>query len=255
MIEKLLKKQDDIKSKVIGIMVYPCIVLFFAAVIVIVMLTFVFPRFAEMYEGLNAELPWITQTCIDVGKFIADYWVLFPIFACGIYFLFKFIYSIETVKRGIHSFVLKIPLIKDFVKMVEFSNFVSVLLVAYEAGVPIVDCLYLANYTVSNLILYDAIKVVAVKTQQGLHLSSALKSSQVMPPILLFMVSTGEQSGKLGEMLAKASDYIDNKLDRIIDVLTKFIEPIMLLFIGAIVLVLALALYLPLFQSYSHIGA
>ncbi len=253
-IERLLKKQDDIKSKVIGIMVYPCIVLFFAAVIVVVMLTFVFPSFAEMYEGLNAELPWITQTCIDAGRFISNYWVLFPIFGCAIYFFIKFVYNITSVKRAVHSFLLSIPLIKEFVKLVEFSNFVSVLLVAYEAGVPIVDCLYLANYTVNNLILYDAIKVVAIKTQQGLHLSSALKSSQVMPPILLFMVSTGEQSGKLGEMLAKASDYIDNKLDRIIDILTKFIEPIMLLFIGAVVLVLALALYLPLFQSYSHIG-
>ena len=72
--------------------------------------------------------------------------------------------------------------------------------------------------------------------------------------MILFMVSTGEQSGKLGEMLAKGSEYIDNQLARIIDMLTKFIEPIMLVFIGAVVLILALALYLPLFQSYSNIG-
>ena len=147
-----------------------------------------------------------------------------------------------------------IPLVRDFVKLAEFSNFISVMLVSYEAGVPIVDCLYLANYTVSNVLLYEAIDGARIKVQQGLHLSLALKSAEVMPPILLFMVSTGEQSGKLGEMLAKASEYIDNQLDRVIDMMTKFIEPIMLVFIGGVVLVLALALYMPLFQSYSNIG-
>ena len=79
----------------------------------------------------------------------------------------------------------------------------------------------------------------------------ALKSTQVMPKMILFMVATGEQSGRLGDMLMQAIAYIDKKLDTIIDTMTKMVEPFMLLFIGGIVLVLALALYLPLFQSYS----
>ena len=79
----------------------------------------------------------------------------------------------------------------------------------------------------------------------------ALKTTQVMPKMILFMISTGEQSGRLGDMLAQATIYIDKKLDNIIDTMTKMVEPLMLIVIGGIVLVLALALYLPLFQSYT----
>ena len=250
----LLKKQDDLKSKIIGVLAYPAIILVFAGIIVLVMLTFVFPKFAEMYEGMGAELPWITQMCIDAGTFMAHYWVVPLAIPFVTWFLIVKLFEWPPFKRAWDNFLLMIPLISDFDKLAEFSNFVSVLLVSYEAGVPIVDCLYLANYTVGNVVLREAIEASRIKVQQGLHLSTALKASAVMPPILLFMVSTGEQSGKLGEMLAKASDYIDNQLDRVIDILTKFIEPIMLVVIGAVVLVLALALYLPLFQSYANIG-
>ncbi len=250
----LLKKQDDLKSKIIGVLAYPAIILVFAGIIVLVMLTFVFPKFAEMYEGMGAELPWITQMCIDAGTFMAKFWIIPLALPFVIWFLIVKLFEWPPFKRGFDKFLLSIPLICDFDKLAEFSNFVSVLLVSYEAGVPIVDCLYLANYTVGNVILREAIESSRIKVQQGLHLSTALKASAVMPPILLFMVSTGEQSGKLGEMLAKASDYIDNQLDRVIDIMTKFIEPIMLVIIGAVVLVLALALYLPLFQSYANIG-
>ena len=250
----LLKKQDDLKSKIIGVLAYPAIILVFAGIIVLVMLTFVFPKFAEMYEGMGAELPWITQMCIDAGTFMAHYWVVPLAIPFVVWFLIVKLFEWPPFKRGFDKFLLSIPLVCDFAKLAEFSNFVSVLLVSYEAGVPIVDCLYLANYTVGNVILREAIESSRIKVQQGLHLSTALKAAAVMPPILLFMVSTGEQSGKLGEMLSKASDYIDNQLDRVIDIMTKFIEPIMLVVIGAVVLVLALALYLPLFQSYANIG-
>ncbi|MCQ2958175.1 MAG: type II secretion system F family protein, partial [Candidatus Gastranaerophilales bacterium] len=244
----LLKKQDDLKSKVVGVMAYPCIILFFAAVIVIVMLTFVFPKFSEMYGSMGASLPWITQTCIDV------YWLIIPVILGSFYYGPVLLFQWEPFKREFDKFILSVPLVKEFVKLAEFSNFISVMLVAYEAGVPIVDCLFLASYTINNYGLKEAINISRIKVQQGQNLSASLKNSAVMPPIILFMVSTGEQSGKLGEMLSKASEYIDNQLDRIIDMLTKFIEPIMLVFIGGVVLVLALALYLPLFQSYSNIG-
>ena len=203
---------------------------------------------------MGAQLPWITQTCIDTGKFLAKYWLIIPVILGTLYYGPVLLFQWEPFKRRFDNFVLKIPLIRDFVKLAEFSNFVSVMLVAYEAGVPIVDCLFLASYTINNYVLQTAINNSRIKVQQGQNLSASLKSAAVMPPIILFMVSTGEQSGKLGDMLAKASEYIDNQLDRIIDMLTKFIEPIMLVFIGGVVLVLALALYLPLFQSYSQIG-
>ena len=106
------------------------------------------------------------------------------------------------------------------------------------------------NLTLTNNTLKLKIEQATGKVQQGQHLSVALRSTQVMPKMILFMIATGEQSGRLGEMLGQATRFIDKKLDAIIDTMTKMIEPIMLIVIGSIVLTLALALYLPLFGSY-----
>ena len=131
-----------------------------------------------------------------------------------------------------------------------YSNFMSVFSVSYDAGIPIVDCLYLSVTTLTNTVLKSKISDAIIKVQQGLQVSQALRSTKIMPKMLLFMVATGEQSGRLGDMLEKAVNFLDKTLDGIIDTITKMIEPVMLIVIGAIVLVMALALYLPLFQSY-----
>ena len=140
------------------------------------------------------------------------------------------------------------PILSDLIQFSNFSNFIAVMQVAYDAGVPIVDCLYLSNLTLTNFTLRDRISTATGKVQQGQHLSMALKSTNVMPKMILFMISTGEQSGRLGDMLLQAIVYIDKKLDSVIDTMTKMVEPIMLIVIGGIVLIFALALYLPQFQ-------
>ena len=145
---------------------------------------------------------------------------------------------------------MKIPVLSDLISFSDFSNFIAVIQVAYDAGVPIVECLHMANGTLTNYILQTRVATATEKVQQGQHLSAALRSTKVMPKMILFMIATGEQSGRLGDMMAQATSYIDKKLDNIIDIMTKMIEPIMLIVIGSIVLVLALALYLPLFGSY-----
>ena len=110
--------------------------------------------------------------------------------------------------------------------------------------------MYLSSVTVDNHTLQIKLNKATEKVQQGQHLSLALRDVKVMPKMILFMIATGEQSGRLGDMLEKGVNYLDKTLDSIIDTMTKAIEPIMLLVIGSIVLVMALALYLPLFQSY-----
>ena len=247
---ELLKKEAAIKSKVIGTLMYPAFVIILAMVIVTVMLMFVFPAFRDMFENQGKELPWITATLMNLGDFMRTYWVLVPVFFGTLFFGFAFLLNWEPSKRKIDSFVLKVPLLSDLIQFSNFSNFIAVMQVAYDAGVPIVDCLYLSNLTLTNYTLQDKISTATGKVQQGQHLSQALKSTQVMPKMILFMIATGEQSGRLGDMLMQATVYIDKKLDVIIDTMTKMVEPIMLLVIGSIVLVLALALYLPLFQSY-----
>ena len=104
--------------------------------------------------------------------------------------------------------------------------------------------------TFDNSTMHEAVAEAIKKVQGGVHLSMALKTTGIFPQMILFMVSTGEQSGRLGDLMDQSVKYIDEELDRIVDALTKMIEPVMLIFIGALVCFLALALYLPLFQSY-----
>ncbi len=248
---ELLRKQGDIKGKVISCLTYPIFVVLLAIAVVLVMLMFVFPAFKDMFDQQGKSLPAITQFCIDSGEFLKDKWAVIPlaiiaIIGCGMYLM-----RWEPSKRKIDEIVLKIPLISDLIKASSFSNFLTVLQIAYDAGIPIIECLYLSRTTLSNSVMQDAIKLSIKKMQAGAHLSESLMASNLFPKMILFMVSTGEQSGRLGELMIQCVQHIDAQLDLIIDTIGKLIEPILLIFIGVIVCFLALSLYLPLFQSYS----
>ena len=247
---ELLNKEANIRGKVIGTLMYPMFVIVLAVIIVLVMLMFVFPVFKEMFDGMGKELPWITATLMAAGVFLKTYWFFVPIILGSVCGFITFLMRWQPSKRKIDEYVLKVPLLSDLIQYSNFANFVAVMQVAYDAGVPIIECLYLANVTLTNYTLKTKIEGATLKVQQGQHLSIALRSTQVMPKMILFMIATGEQSGRLGDMLLQATNYIDKKLDAIIDTMTKMIEPIMLIVIGSIVLTLALALYLPLFSSY-----
>jgi len=248
---ELLKKQGDIKGKVISALTYPIFVILLAIAVVLVMLMFVFPAFKDMFDQQGKQLPAITQFCINSGEFLKDKWAVIPLAIVAIIGSMMYLLRWEPSRRKIDEFVLKIPLISDLIKAAAFSNFLTVLQIAYDAGIPIIECLYLSRTTLSNSVMQDSIKISIKKMQAGAHLSESLKASNLFPKMILFMVSTGEQSGRLGELMTQSVQHIDQQLDLIIDTLGKLIEPILLIFIGVIVCFLALSLYLPLFQSYS----
>ncbi len=248
---ELLKKQGDIKGKVISALTYPCFVILLAIAVVLVMLMFVFPAFKDMFDQQGKQLPAITQFCINSGEFLKDKWAVIPLGIAAIIGSMMYLLRWEPSRRKIDALLLKIPLISDLVKAAAFSNFLTVLQIAYDAGIPIIECLYLSRTTLSNSVMQDSIKISIKKMQAGAHLSESLKAANLFPKMILFMVSTGEQSGRLGELMTQSVQHIDQQLDLIIDTMGKLIEPILLIFIGVIVCFLALSLYLPLFQSYS----
>lgn len=247
---ELLKKQHAIRSRVIGTLMYPCFVIVLAMTVVTIMLMFVFPAFKEMFDNAGAKLPIFTQICIDLGTFMKEFWYLVLIFPVVLAALGYTAFKNEISRKIIDEFLLRIPLVGKMLKFANFSNFFTIMHVAYEAGIPIVDCLYLANLTIDNWTLRRAVTDSIGKVQQGTHLSTSMRSANVFPSMVMFMVATGEQTGKLGEMLSQSVKFLDKELDNIIDALTRMIEPLMLIVIGCIVMFLALALYLPLFQTY-----
>ena len=247
---ELLNKQAAIRSKVVGTLMYPVFVILLAVFIVIVMLVFVFPVFKEMFDSMGMQLPWITRVLMEMGLWMKKNWFVIPLGIAAAFALINFLFRWKPSKWKIDDIVLKIPVLSDLIQYSNFANFISVMQVAYDAGVPILECLFLSNLTLTNHTLETRVEEATEKVQQGQHLSAALRSTRTMPKMILFMIATGEQSGRLGDMLGQAVSYIDKQLDTIIDIMTKMIEPIMLIVIGSIVLVLAAALYLPLFASY-----
>lgn len=247
---ELLKKENDIKNKVISALAYPCFVICLAFCVVLIMLMFVFPAFKEMFDNLGKSLPIFTQVCMSAGIFLKTRWFVIPIAIAAFIWGATYLLTWETSRKEIDKIALRIPLLSDLLKYAAFSNFLSVLQVAYEAGIPIVDCLYLSNLTFTNSEMHRAVSFSIKKVQEGAHLSVALRNSKIFPKMILFMVATGEQSGRLGELMKQSVIFIDQELERVVDMLTKMIEPLLLIFIGCIVCFLALALYLPLFQSY-----
>ena len=251
-IQDLLTKQANTKGKVIGTLMYPMFVIVLACLVTLIMLMFVFPAFKDMFAQQEKALPWITSMMIMAGDYLKTYWYTIPIFVAAVIALGYTIINWQPARNQLDKFVLKVPLFNNLILYSNFSNFLSVMSVSYEAGIPIVDCLHLAVITLTNSVMKNKMSGAIVKVQQGMQVSQALKSTGIVPKMLLFMVATGEQSGRLGDMLDKGVNYLDKILDSIIDTLTKAIEPIMLVVIGSIVLCMALALYLPLFQSYMN---
>lgn len=249
-IRDLLTKQDNIKGKVIGTLMYPMFVIILASLIVIVMLVFVFPAFKEMFAQQEKPLPWITATMIAAGEFLREFWYTIPLFIIAFAMFWYIIVNWEPARKVLDKILLKIPFLNSLILFSNFSNFLSVLNVSYEAGIPIVDCLHLGVVTLTNSVMRNKMSKAIIKVQQGMQVSQAFKTTGIVPKMLLFMIATGEQTGRLGDMLEKSVNYLDRTLDGVIDTMTKMIEPIMLIVIGSIVLVMALSLYLPLFQSY-----
>ncbi len=247
---ELLNKQSNIRTKVIGTLMYPAFIILLAIFIVIVMLVFVFPVFKDMFDQMGMQLPWITEVLMNTGIFLKQNWISIPVVFASAIFGINFLFKWKPSKWKIDEYVLKIPLLSKLIQFANFANFIAVMQVAYDAGVPILECLYLANLTLTNHTLEKRVEEATLKIQQGQHLSAALRATRTMPKMILFMIATGEQSGRLGDMLGQAVSYIDKALDNTIDLMTRMIEPIMLVVIGTIVLVLASALYLPLFASY-----
>ena len=251
---ELLKKQQVIKSKVIGALMYPAFLILVAITAVTILLTFVFPAFEGMFANLGAELPLPTVLCMNAGKFIKAYWwvmlIITTLLGTGIYYCFR----VEPTRRIIDTYSLKIPLLSGLLVQANLSNFLSVLQVSYDAGIPIVECLRLSGLTLDNYYLKDSVGKAIIKVQQGVHLSTALRSTNAFPSLIMFLMGAGEQSGQLGDMLSHCVIQIDKRLDDVIDRMTKLIEPLMLIVMGGIVLFIALALYMPLFKSYTAMG-
>jgi type IV pilus assembly protein PilC len=249
----LMVRSEKLKSKIVSASVYPAIVVGILSLVLLVMFVLVLPTFEKIYKQMNVELPLITQIMMGISYSLRGYWfITFPAMFASLFGMFKYFCSAGG-KRLLDVWMLRVPVLKNLLCYANTSYYVSTLMVSFSAGVPITEALELAATTVSNCVIRDALKEVAPKVQVGYKLGAALEPIKYIPQLVMLMIATGEESGELENMLAASFEYLEEEVHQTVDRLTQLVEPILLLVLGLIVGVVALAVYLPLFSIYENL--
>jgi type IV pilus assembly protein PilC len=249
-----IEKETAIKRRVKGAMIYPILVLSFATLVLIGMLTFLVPIFVGIFEDFGGELPTLTKLVVGASELVRGSWyIIFPAIGGGIYGLRRWKRT-EGGRRVWDTFKLKIPMkIGDVVHKVALARFSRTLSTLVGAGVDIIKSLEITGQTSGNWVIEDALLTVREKVHEGIPISAPLLENPAFPPMVAHMVKVGEETGELEKMLGKVADFYEDEVDSAIQSLTSIIEPIMMIGVGVMVGVVIISMYLPMFKMLSLI--
>lgn len=237
----MLKKQDDIKGSIIQALIYPCILLVIMFGILIFFSKVVFPIFAALIVSNGADIPHFAATVMGVLKFVGEYWLFCILGFFASLGAINFFASNETTRNFFDKLLLKIPLVKDFVNYINLSNYMCILNISYASGVPFMKTLELAKKTIGNTEIRKKAANANLKIERGAVLSDAFASSHLLPGALVTMIAAGEKAGNLSKMLQDCVDVIDKKIDMVLQALAKAFEPMMIIILGVMVFIIAVA--------------
>lgn len=244
----LLEKQVEIDTKIKSAMRYPKMVVSAVVIAVSVLMWKVVPIFVKMFKNAKIELPIATKILIAANAIFVDYWYLL-FGGVGLLLLaFKKYTATSNGRRQWDQFCLRMPIMGVILLKSSFSKFTRVFGTLQTGGVPILDTLNISSRVVDNVILSEMILGLRTSVQEGSGLAAPLQLSGLVPPLVIQMIAAGEESGALDQMLFKVSDYYDEEVDEAVKNLSSMIEPILLTFMGAMVLFLALAIFMPMWD-------
>ena len=243
-----IEKAEALQRKVQGAMVYPAVVLTVAVAATTFMLIFIIPTFAKMFVEFGGDLPLPTKIVMALSDFLRGYWwVLLGsliVFAVGL----KRYNTTEGGRMQIDKLMLKMPVLGDVLRKGSVARFTRTLGTLISSGVPILTGLEITARTAGNRVIQEAIMAARASIREGETISAPLRQSNVFPPMVVQMISVGEETGALDDMLTKIADFYDDEVDTAVDSLTSFIEPIMIVFMGTVVGGMVVAMYLPMFK-------
>jgi type IV pilus assembly protein PilC len=244
-----IEKDTKLKRRVKSAMLYPTVVLTFATCVLVGMLMFLVPIFVKIFDSLNGQLPTITQIVVNMSNFLRDYWfILFPVVAAIIFGLLRFKKTPEG-RAMWDRFKLKLPMkIGDVVLKVAMARFSRTLATLVSAGVDIVKALEITGTTAGNTVLEEALVNVRQRLNEGARIAQTMTENDVFPPMVSQMVKIGEETGELDKMLSKIADFYEDEVDTAVAALTSIIEPIMMIGVGAMVGVIVISMYMPMFK-------
>ena len=248
-----MEKNDALIRKVKGAMIYPGVIMSVAAIAVTVLLIFVIPVFENLFTSAGLALPLPTRIVMGASRFLKSYWYIVLAFAGTSAFLFKRYNATSDGKLKIDRFMLKVPVLGDVLRKSAVSRFTRTLGTLISSGVSILDGLEITAKTAGNRVVQDAIMESRSSIAGGDTIAQPLKKSGVFPPMVISMISVGEQTGGLDEMLSKIADFYDEEVDAAVSNLLSLLEPVMIVFLGVVVGGMVVSMYLPIFDMINAV--
>ena len=248
-----LEKMDSIKRKIKGAMVYPSIVISVAIMVLAIVIIFVVPVFAEMFKDMGTTLPALTQLVVDISFFTRHNILYILISIAAIFFLVGFSYNKSyKIRRLFDAFLLKLWLVGPLLLKTVIARFCRTLATLTAGGIAILDGLEITAKASGNIITEEAILEARKGISEGQTLAEPLMARpKLFPPMVVQMISVGEQTGALEDMLNKIADFYEEEVDIAVASLLSALEPIMITVLGATVGVIVVSMYLPMFKLVS----
>jgi len=247
-------KENRINNKIKGAMIYPIVLAVLTVSVIILMLTLVMPMFMEMFGSAGSQLPLPTRIMIALSNSLRDYWYVYIIVVGGTVYGFKWFVKTVKGKYMFDSAVLKLPVVKDLMPQIITARFTRTLSTLLTSGISIIKALESASETTNNVIVMDDMSGVINDVKKGQSVSSLLRRVPVFPAMMVSMLSVGEETGAVDDMLAKTADYYDELLESAISKLVALLEPVMIVIMGVSVGMIVIAMYLPMLSMYDNMS-
>lgn len=248
------EKADALARKVKGALVYPSVIVVVAILVTFVMLTYIVPVFAKMFEGLGAELPGPTQVVLGISHFLRNNILGGFVLLIALFIFYRYYSRTPNGRLAVDKLKLKLPLIGSLIRKSAIARFTRTLGTLISSGVSILDALEITAKTSGNRVIQDAIRKSVVSIAEGETITQPLKESGVFPPMVCQMISVGERTGGLDDMLQKIADFYEEEVDAAVSALTSIIEPVIVVFMGVVIGGILIAMYLPMFDIIGKIG-
>lgn len=242
------EKAQAVRSKVKGAMWYPAVVITIAMSVVAVIMYFVVPKFAAMFEGLGAQLPYLTQLLVDASKNMVNYWYIPVIIIIAIVMSFNFMKRTSYGSYLIDRALLRMPIFGVIVQKSAIARFSRTFGTLLDTGVPILQTLLIVKDTSGNEVISRAMVDIHSSIRDGDTVSEPMKKFDIFPPLVVHMIAVGEETGALDKMLIKVAEAFEREVDDAVDGLAKLIEPLLIVMLGGIIGTVVVALYLPIFS-------
>lgn len=240
--------QVKLLNKIKGAMMYPIIMIIVGSLLVSGIFIFVIPKLAKTFQSMKMELPTPTKICIAISEFMQSYWWSLPIVFFASFYLFNKWKASPKGEKKWHKFTVSAPIFGSIVRMINISRFCSTLATLLTSGVPILTSLKIVKNLVANVHMKKAIESATASVQEGRSMAIPLKESGYFPSMVTHMITLGEASGELEEMLSIVSENYEDQVDTKISGLTTTLEPIMIIVMGITVFFIVLSVIMPMMQ-------